>query len=81
MSNCKCEEVMHPLLTIELKDETSVPKVFYKGKELAGKTSINFAWITQKENPGVGGLYFEIAHYDKDIESVRVIGRRTGEFM
>lgn len=75
------EDKKEPLLTIELEDETSVPKVFYKGKELTAKTSINFEWITQGAHPGIGGLDFKVAHYDKDIKSVRVIGRKTGEFM
>lgn len=75
---CNCKQ---PLLTIELEDETSVPKVFYKGKELTAKTSINFEWITKGVHPGIGGLDFKVAHYDKDIKSVRVIGRKTGEFM
>lgn len=53
----------------------------YCGKELTAKTSINFEWITQGAHPGIGGLDFKVAHYDKDIKSVRVIGRKTGEFM
>ena len=55
--------------------------MFYKGKELTAKTSVRFEWITKGVHPGIGGLDFEVAHYDKDIKSVRLIGRKTGEFM
>ena len=70
-----------PLLTIELQDETSVPKVFYKGKELIGKSDVWFEWKTQREHKYTGGVDFKVNYYDKEIESVRTIGRKSGKFI
>ncbi|MGG3800449.1 hypothetical protein [Metabacillus fastidiosus] len=69
------------LLVIELDDETSVPKVFYKGEELTGKVHIHFDWKT-KERPSLGGLSYEIKRADvkDDTLIVKQISSRTGEF-
>lgn len=53
------------LLVIELKDETSVPKVFYKGEEIELKQNISFDWDTDTEF--MGGLSYAIEHRVKDI--------------
>lgn len=53
-----------PLLTIELQDETSVPKVFYKGEEIHLKTNIIFDWETTTADPSEGGLTYAIEHYE-----------------
>lgn len=50
-----------PLLTIELKDETSVPTVFYKGEEIKLKQNIFFDWET-KGVDNQGGLTYVIEH-------------------
>lgn len=53
------------LLVIELDSETSVPKVFYEGKEIAGKIRIHFNWETKTdEDPGC--LNFNVDYYEKD---------------
>lgn len=49
-----------PLLTIELQDETSVPKVFYQGEEITDKIHISFDWDTDTSIPG--GLTYAIEH-------------------
>lgn len=51
-----------PLLTIELQDETSVPKVVYKGKEIPLNTHIHFDWDTDTDEHG--GLTYAIEHME-----------------
>lgn len=71
-----------PLLTIELENESSVPRVLYKGKEIEAKTHISFDWRTKKEErDSTGGLDMRIEHYDNEIESLHIIGRKSGEFV
>ncbi|MDY0396793.1 hypothetical protein ACFSMW_14710 [Virgibacillus halophilus] len=53
-----------PLLTIELQDETSAPKVFYKGEEIHLKTNVTFDWETDTDT--FGGLSYAIEHYVKE---------------
>ncbi|GGN59393.1 hypothetical protein [Oceanobacillus indicireducens] len=50
------------LLVIELQDETSVPKVFYKGKEIEYKKNVFFDWDTDTSIPG--GLTYAIEHIE-----------------
>jgi hypothetical protein len=38
-----------PLLTIELENENSVPKVFYKGEEIKNKIKVGFNWDTAND--------------------------------
>lgn len=54
-----------PLLVIELQDESSVPKVFYKGKEIELKKHIRFEWDT-KDAVSLGGLTYAIEHYENE---------------
>jgi|SRR5690625_417624 len=58
----KCLDYNKPLLSIELQDETSVPKVFYKGEEVKLKTNVQFDWDTDTEY--MGGLTYAIEHYE-----------------
>jgi len=51
------------LLVIELDNESSVPKVFYKGEEINEKMHISFEWDTDTEY--YGGLSYTIEHYEK----------------
>lgn len=55
-----------PLLTIELQDETSVPTVYYKGKEINHKTNISFDWDTDTEE--YGGLTYAIEHMETGVK-------------
>ena len=41
-----------PLLQIELQDETSVPKVYYKGEEVTKLIYVSMAWDTATDIPG-----------------------------
>lgn len=67
-----------PLLQIELEDEHSLPKVFYKGKEITGKIKIDFDWRT-KGLIDLGGLEFNL-EYGDDKGIVHKVGRRRGDF-
>src|SRR5690625_4632909 len=58
----KVDSKPEPLLTIELDDETSVPRVHYKGQELTGKASVFFDWDTDTDV--MGGLTYAIEHYE-----------------
>lgn len=53
-----------PLLTIELQDETSVPKVFYEGKEITEKIRVSFGWITKDAEPLSGGTEFNVEYHE-----------------
>lgn len=54
-----------PLLRIELQDETSVPKVFYEGKEITGgKARVLFNWDTEEAVPNSGGTKFNVEYAD-----------------
>lgn len=49
------------LLTIELTDEQSIPRVVYKGEEITGRIAIDFEWRT-RDDKQIGGTYFRIKH-------------------
>src|SRR5690625_1236588 len=70
-------EPIKPLLTIKLQDETSVPKVLYRGKEIEFKRNIFFDWDTDTNN--YGGLTYAIEHIerDNDTPTVNRIERRV----
>lgn len=53
------------LLTIELEDETSVPKVIYKGEEVTKKVHVGLDWETSTES-FAGGLTYSIEHFEFD---------------
>ena len=72
---------LKPLLSIELEDETAIPKVFYKGEEIESKTRIQFDWETRREHIGTGGVKFHIEHGDKSTQSVHTITCKRGEFI
>lgn len=78
---CSDVNTCKPLLTIELQDESAVPKVFYKGEEIKARSHISFDWKTKQSHEGTGGLDMRIEHYDNEIEALRIIGRKRGEFM
>lgn len=46
------EQKKNKYLSIELDELGDVPKVFYKGKEVTNKESINFQWTTRTDIPG-----------------------------
>lgn len=50
------------LLVINLQDETSVPKVFYKGEEITNKVNVFFDWDTDTDV--YGGLSYAIEHLE-----------------
>lgn len=50
------------LLMIELEDETSAPKVFYKGEEITHKQNVFLEWDTDTDI--MGGLTYSIEHAD-----------------
>lgn len=60
--SCSCNKDK-PLLVIELQDESSVPKVIYKGEEIKHKQNVFFDWDTG--NSVTGGLTYAIEHYQR----------------
>ncbi|WP_117161333.1 hypothetical protein [Paraliobacillus sp. X-1268] len=50
------------LLVVVLEEENSVPKVFYKGKEIKHKLSVLLDWETDTDT--YGGLSYSIEHAD-----------------
>lgn len=69
------------LLTIELEDETSIPKVFYKGQEVTNRIEVKLHWKTQKVHPGTGGMEYHIEYADKEKQTIQVKRARNGEFL
>ena len=47
------------LLTIELTDEQSIPRVVYKGEEITGRIAVDFEWRT-KDADQCGSTYYRI---------------------
>lgn len=48
------------LHVIELENESSIPKVFYKGEEIRLKQNVYFDWDTDTDH--MGGLTYAIEH-------------------
>jgi hypothetical protein len=58
-----------PLLTIEVMDMNSIPKVIYKGEDVTGKVSINYEWMTKGNTSGKHS--YELEYFNgKDDETV-----------
>lgn len=54
------------LLTIELDEYDSVPRVMYQGEEIKGKIHISFDWKTDDESgPNLPSIH--IKHMDKSL--------------
>lgn len=70
-------ETDRPLLTIELQDETSTPKVYYQGKEISHKKNVFFDWDTDTEV--MGGLTYAIEYREvvKGYPVANLIERRV----
>ncbi|MEC3770731.1 hypothetical protein [Bacillus velezensis] len=49
------------LLTIELTDEQSIPRIIYKGEEITGRIAVDFEWRT-KDADQCGSTYYRIKH-------------------
>ncbi|WP_254610344.1 hypothetical protein [Bacillus tequilensis] len=49
------------LLTIELTDEQSIPRIVYKGEEITGRIAVDFEWRT-KDADRFGSTYYRIKH-------------------
>lgn len=71
LDNLKPEPIK-PLLTIELQDEDSVPKVIYNGEEITGKVRVSFDWETKTEV--IGGTRYNIEHLDNSHKDPTVKG-------
>lgn len=71
-----------PLLTIELQDETAVPKVFYEGEEITNKMRISFDWLTRGDLSNSGGTKFNIEHFDTDDKEaiLKGVGLSRGKY-
>lgn len=60
-AECKCVEPTPNLLTIELTDEQSIPRIVYKGEDITGRIAIDFEWRTRNAEQ-MGSTYFRIEH-------------------
>lgn len=70
--------IKNNLLIIALEDETSVPKVFYKGEEVLFKKRISIDWETDTEDEESGGLTYAVEHQEKaDYPVTNLIERRV----
>ncbi|AJO16817.1 MULTISPECIES: hypothetical protein [Bacillus subtilis group] len=54
-----------PLLQIELEDIDSVPRVFYKGKEIKDKIRVDFSFLTN-DDTGFHPTHIDIEYIDKE---------------
>lgn len=68
------------LLVIQLEDEASAPKVFYRGKEVTNKVHVSFDWDAENR-VSRGGLTYDIEHYEsgKGYPSLNRIERRVND--
>ncbi len=73
---CQCKAEETPLLTIEVKDMNSVPIVRYKGKELEGKVSIDYFWLTKGTDAGGHEYRLEFSEGSEDRCSVKTISEK-----
>ncbi|MEK5503286.1 MULTISPECIES: hypothetical protein [unclassified Bacillus (in: firmicutes)] len=55
-----------PLLQIELEDIDSVPRVFYKGKEIKDKVSVDFSYLTN--DTSINPTHIDIKYDDPESE-------------
>lgn len=68
------------LLVIELEEETSIPRVIYKGEEITRRIKVSFAWETRTDE--YGGMKYHLEFADKSVEdpNVKTIEHKTGKF-
>lgn len=66
------EEHEPNLLEIMVKDMKSVPQVFFQGKEVANKATVNYNWTTRDSADSLGRHEFEIEAYGLHGETDRV---------
>ncbi|WP_339225896.1 hypothetical protein [Bacillus sp. FSL P4-0290] len=59
------------LLTIELTDEQSIPRVIYKGEELTGRVAVEFLWHTDNAN-GKVPTYINIEKHNGNCNIERI---------
>ncbi|MED3000684.1 hypothetical protein P4265_16165 [Bacillus velezensis] len=60
-AKCQCKLSKPNLLTIELTDEQSIPRIIYKGEEITGRIAVDFEWRT-KDADQCGSTYYRIKH-------------------
>jgi len=70
------------LLSIILRDESSVPTVYYKGVEITEKVRVSFDWSTREDTPNSGGIRYNIEHYEKENEELirKGVGLARGKY-
>lgn len=62
-----------PLLTIELDDINSVPKVIYKGEEVKKKVRVSFDWETNSAYYNPTHIHIEHAEVEDDSVCIKSI--------
>ncbi|WKT37481.1 MULTISPECIES: hypothetical protein [Bacillus amyloliquefaciens group] len=60
-AKCQCEVSTPDLLTIELTDEESIPRIVYKGEDVTALIAVDFEWST-RDDKQIGSTYFRIKH-------------------
>ncbi|MGG7220891.1 hypothetical protein ACQXR1_11295 [Bacillus sp. ATD] len=55
------------LLTIELTDEQSIPRIVYKGEDITALVAVDFEWRTRDEDQ-IGSTYFRIKHANTNVK-------------
>lgn len=66
-------------LVIELEEETSVPRVFYKGEEIKNKQKINFNWITGDQNGEIFPANFLVQYVETKKDGAVVKAKKQGD--
>ncbi|GGJ48543.1 hypothetical protein [Virgibacillus salexigens] len=70
------KEVNKPLLTIELEDIDSIPKIKYKGERITGVVHAGFDWVTKNGVPVLDNPVIELEYLDKESKtgSIKQVG-------
>ncbi|NRF01177.1 oxidoreductase [Bacillus subtilis] len=55
------------LLTIELTDEQSIPRIIYKGEDITALVAVDFEWRTRDADQ-IGSTYFRIKHANTNVK-------------
>lgn len=55
------------LLTIELTDEQSIPRIVYKGEDITALVAVDFEWRT-RDAEQIGSTYFRIKHANTNVK-------------
>lgn len=72
------KEKVTPLFVIEVEDIHKPPTVYYKGKKIEMKKSVNYEWESDGEL-SLGTHNFQVEHYEKEKEERTGVIRTRGK--